>query len=56
MESNIFKKMIDVLTDRDTMHDRQLKELARNEYKRDWEYAYHSLKSGNGLPGKGHCE
>lgn len=48
--SNILSAIWNWLGDNKAARDRELKSFVQSEYKKDWEYAYHSLKETRQLP------
>ena len=48
--SNIVSAIFDWLGESKAERDRELKSFVKSEYKKDWEYAYHSLKESRQIP------
>ena len=49
--SNIVSAIFDWLGESNAERDRELRSFVQSEYKKDWEYAYNSLKETRQLPG-----
>lgn len=48
--SNIVSAIFDWLGDSKAERDRELRSFVQSEYKKDWEYAYHTLKETRQIP------